>query len=194
MTKIVDARNLPCPQPVILTSKALEEADEVTTIVDNETALENVSRLGNSRNHQVTVEHKDDGIYLTLVKKGVEPDKEAPSSVASGMVLFISSDIIGRGENIELGNLLMHSFLNTLGALNLKPESIIFMNNGVKLVTEDSLVVGELKQLESQGVEILACGTCLSRLNLMDKLAVGQVSNMYTLADTLLKANKIISL
>jgi len=109
-------------------------------------------------------------------------------------VLFISSDILGRGENIELGNLLMHSFLNTLGALNSKPESIIFMNNGVKLITEDSLVVGEIKQLESQGVEILACGTCLSRLNLMDKVAVGQVSNMYSLADTLLKSKKVISL
>jgi len=194
MTKIVDARNLPCPQPVILTTKALEGADEVTTIVDNEAALENVSRLGNSRNCQVTVEHKDDGIYLTLVKKGVEPDKGAPSSVAGGIVLFISSDILGRGENTGLGNLLMHSFLNTLGALNSKPESIVFMNNGVKLVTEDSLAVGELKQLENQGVEILACGTCLSRLNLMDKLTVGQVSNMYTLVDTMLKANKIISL
>lgn len=113
---------------------------------------------------------------------------------ASGIVLFISSDILGRGENIELGNLLMHSFLNTLGALNSKPENIIFINNGVKLVTEDSLVLGELKQLESQGTEILACGTCLSRFNLTDKVAVGQVSNMYTLADTLLKAKKVISL
>ena len=113
---------------------------------------------------------------------------------ASGIVLFISSDILGRGENIELGNLLMHSFLNTLGALNSKPENIIFINNGVKLVTEDSLVLGELKQLESQGTEILACGTCLSRFNLTDKVAVGQVSNIYTLADTLLKAKKVISL
>lgn len=194
MAKVVDARNLPCPQPVLLTTKALEEADEVITIVDNEAARENVSRLGNSRGHEVTVEHKDEGIYLTLVKKGVEPAREEPSSAASGIVLFITSDILGRGENMELGNLLIHSFLNTLGSLNSKPESILFMNDGVKLVVEDSLVVGELKQLESQGIEILACGTCLSRLNLTNKIAVGQVSNMYTLADTLLKAKKIIPL
>ena len=193
MAKIVDARNLSCPQPVLLTRKALEEADEVTTIVDNEGARENVSRLGSSQGCQVTVEQKDDGIYLTLVKKEVEPVKEEPST-ASGIVLFVTSDILGRGENIQLGNLLMHSFLNTLGALNSKPESIVLMNNGVKLVTKDSLVVGEIKQLERQGVEILACGTCLSHLNLLDKVAVGQVSNMYTLADTLLKAKKVISL
>ena len=193
MTKIVDARNLSCPQPVLLTREALEKADEVTTIVDNEAARENVSRLGSSQSCEVTVEQKDDGIYLTLVKKGAAPAREKPS-IANGTVIFIASDILGRGENMELGNLLMHSFLNTLGAVNPKPKSIIFMNNGVKLITEDSLVVGEIKQLESQGVEILACGTCLSRLSLMDKIAVGQVSNMYTLADTLLKADKIISL
>ena len=123
---------------------------------------------------------------MTRIKEERQP--------ATGLVLFIASDILGRGQNIELGNLLIQSFLNTLGALNSKPESIIFMNSGVKLVTEDSVAVGEIKQLEGQGVEILACGTCLSRLNLTDKVAVGQVSNMYTLADTLLKAERVISL
>jgi len=61
-------------------------------------------------------------------------------------------------------------------------------------VTGDSLVLGELKQLESLGIEILACGTCLSRFQLTDKVAVGQISNMYTLADTLLKAERVVSL
>ncbi|MFC2040975.1 sulfurtransferase-like selenium metabolism protein YedF [Chloroflexota bacterium] len=193
MAKIVDARNLPCPQPVMLTMKALKEADEVTTIVDNETARGNVSRLANSQGCKVTIEQKGGGIYLTLTKKEVKPAEEEPPT-QSGIVVFVASDILGRGENIELGNLLIHSFLNTLGGLSTKPESIIFMNNGVKLVVEDSLVVGELKQMESQGVEILACGTCLSRLNLTDRVAVGQVSNMYTLADTLLRAKKVIPL
>jgi selenium metabolism protein YedF len=193
MARIVDARTLACPQPVILTKRALEEVDEVTTIVDNETARENVTRLGQSQGYEVMVEEKKDGIYLSLRRAGLKQTKdEVPA--ATGIVLFISSDILGRGENLELGNLLMHSFLNTIGAISPRPETIIFMNNGVKLITEDSPVVGELKQLESQGVEILACGTCLSRFELTDKVAAGQVSNMYTLAETLLRANKIISI
>ena len=49
MTKIIDARNLSCPQPVVLTKNALEEVDEVITIVDNEAARDNVSRLGKSQ-------------------------------------------------------------------------------------------------------------------------------------------------
>ena len=108
--------------------------------------------------------------------------------------ILIASDVLGRGENKPLGSLLIQSFLNTLGAFNSKPAHILLMNDGVRLVTEDSAVIGELKQLESQGVEILACGTCLSRLQLTDKLAVGRVSNMYDLTDIMLKADKVISL
>ncbi len=196
MAKIVDARNMDCPQPVILTINALEESDEVVTIVNDETVRENVVRLGQSRGYEVTEEKKKDGTYIRLVKKKeTGPVKQVTAhQETGGIVVFIASDIVGRGENIELGNLLMHSFLNTLSSLTVKPETIIFMNNGVKLVTRESLVVGEIKQLESQGIEIIACGTCLSRLNLMDKVAVGQVSNMYTLAETMLKARKVVSI
>jgi selenium metabolism protein YedF len=191
--RIVDARTLPCPQPVMLTRQALEESAEVVTIVDNVTARENVTRLGQSEGCQVTVEEKADGTYLTLVKKEAKPTREGAKADRSTVIL-IASDVLGRGENVPLGSLLIHSFLNTLGAFNSKPASILFMNDGVRLVTEDSVAVGELNQLEAQGVEILACGTCLSRLELTDKLAVGRVSNMYDLTDIMLKADKVISL
>lgn len=192
MAKIVDARKLSCPQPVILTSEALMEEGRVVTIVDNEAAQQNVYRFAHSLGCEVTVAQRDDGIYLTLVKKKAgSAGAGAPAAVST--VLFISSQFLGQGGE-SLGSLLMHSFLNTLGALAERPESIIFMNSGVRLVVEGSAVLGELRQLESQGVEIMACGTCLSRLELTDKLAVGSVSNMYTLADTMLKAGKVIAL
>ena len=109
-------------------------------------------------------------------------------------VVFIDSDILGRGENVYLGSLLVQSFLHKVLGFRSKPKAIVLMNNGVKLVIEDSPVFGELCQLEKDGVEILACGTCLSRLQLTNKAAVGQVSNMYTIADLLLRAGKVISL
>ncbi len=193
MTKIINARTLACPQPVVLTKKALDEADEVVMIVDNETARENVSRLGKSQGCEVAVEQKEDGIYLTLKKVEAVSAKGEPLSTV-GLVLFLGAEILGRGENYPLGNLLMQSFLHTIGGLASRPGTIILMNNGVKLVAEDSPVLGELRQLEKQGIEIIACGTCLARLQLSDKVAVGQVSNMYTIADTLLKAERVISL
>ena len=190
MAKVIDARALACPQPVVLTMKALEEADEVVTIVDNEPARDNVSRLGKSRGCEVTVEERGDGIYLTLRKAVAGPAE--PPQAATGIVLFIASDVIGRGDD-QLGSILMQSLLHTLGSLTSMPETIVFMNIGVRLVAEDSLVLEDLRRLESQGIEILACGTCLSRLQ-VDRLAVGQVSNMHTIADTLFRAERVIAL
>jgi selenium metabolism protein YedF len=193
MTDIIDARNLACPHPVVLTKKALENAKEITTIVDSDVAKDNVSKLAQSEDCSVDIEHKEDGIYLTLKKQNASSTKNEPQS-ATGTVIFIGSDIIGRGENTALGSLLMQSFLHTVGGFKNGLQAIIMMNNGVKLATSESPAVGELQQLENQGVEILACGTCLDRLGAMDKVAVGQVSNMYAIAETLMKATKVISL
>jgi selenium metabolism protein YedF len=177
----------------MLTRDALKDSPSgLTVIVDNEVARQNVAKLADSSGYAVSVSHKEDGIYLTLTQK--ESEVASCQAARSGAVIFIGSDIIGRGENLDLGALLMHSFLNTVGGMASLPESIVFMNNGVKLVAEGSPVMGELKQLEEKGVELLACGTCLSRLGLSDKIVVGQVSNMYTLASILLGADRVVSL
>ena len=194
MTKTIDARKLSCPQPVMLTMKALAAADEVVIIVDNAAAKENVIRLGKSQGCEVNVEQKEETIYLTLKKAKVESPKVQVKPPITSIVLFISSDVVGRGEDHQLGALLMEKFLHTVGGLPQKPETILLINNGVKLIAEDSLVVGELQQLESQGVEILACGTCLQRFQLTDKMKAGKVSDMYTIADTMFKAGKVVSL
>jgi intracellular sulfur oxidation DsrE/DsrF family protein len=47
--------------------------------------------------------------------------------------------------------------------------------------------------LAQQGVEILACGTCLGYFDLKEKVAVGTVSNMYDIAAALLGAGKVIA-
>lgn len=119
---------------------------------------------------------------------------DSECSTASNLVLFIGSDVIGRGENHDLGSLLAQRFFHEVGGRRVKPEAIIFMNNGVKLVAEDSIALGQIQKLEEQGVTILACGTCLSRLQLRDKVAVGRVSNMSDITDVLLKAGRVISL
>ena len=133
---------------------------------------------------------------MTQKKTKVESPKvvKEETKSAGSVVLFISSDVVGRGEDQQLGSLLMEKFLHTVGGLSQKPETILLINNGVKLAAEDSLVVGELKQLESQGVEILACGTCLQRFQLTEKLKAGKISDMYTISDTMFKAGKVISL
>ncbi len=61
--KIVNATGLACPQPVVLAKEAIEKNDQVKVVVDNETALENVKRLGTKLGCDVSVEAKADGIF-----------------------------------------------------------------------------------------------------------------------------------
>ena len=115
MSKIVDARGLACPQPVILTRNALQESDTVTTIVDNETAKSNVSRMAAKQGYQVDVEEREDGFYVHLTKGGELAEEIAPQPVAapaSGpLVLTVPSDIMGRGDE-ELGGILVRAFFH----------------------------------------------------------------------------------
>jgi len=193
MTEIVDARGLSCPQPVILTRKALAAANEVTAIVDNETAKMNVSRMAAKEGCRVEVEEKADGIYLHLTKTEKAPREESVAAPAAGpTVLFVSAWAVGRGPE-ELQDILIRSFLHTLNEVSPLPDTVIFINTGVKLTVEDSPALEDLQALEEQGVEVLICGTCLNYFGLTEKVAVGTVSNMYAIAEALLGAGKVVA-
>jgi selenium metabolism protein YedF len=197
MNKTVDARGLSCPQPVILTRNALRESGAVITIVDDETAQHNVTRMAQKAGATVEAEVKEDGIYLHI-SGGQSPDDEVivcSVSPASGqLVLTVTSESMGRGEHDELGLILMRGFFHTLGEVQPLPNKIVFYNSGVKLVVDGSPILDDLRFLAERGVEILACGTCLGYYELKEQLAMGEVSNMYTIAETMLGAGKLITL
>jgi selenium metabolism protein YedF len=124
----------------------------------------------------------------------VEPLGVGKAETVSGpLVLVVSADIMGRGD-AELGNILIRSFFHTLGEVEPLPQTIIFFNAGVKLACEGSPVLDDLCAVEGKGIEMLVCGTCLSYFELKDKLAVGQVSNMYDIAETILNAGRVVNL
>ncbi len=197
MGKVVDARGLPCPQPVLLTRNALKESDTVTTIVDSDTARHNVTRMAERAGYTVRAEEREAGIYLHIARGETSPTvSPAPASSPSGgpLVLVIPSEFMGRGEHEELGHILIRGFLHTLNEVSPLPDVIIFFNSGVKLVVEESPVLEDLRTLVDQGVQILTCGTCLGYYGLKEKVAVGEVSNMYTIAETMMQAGKVVSL
>jgi len=198
MVETVDARGLPCPQPVIKTRNAMEKSAEVVTIVDNETAQRNVTRMVEKSGATVEAERHEDGIRLTITREvGVEEavnGLEAETPPGSPLVLLVSSELMGRGEHDELGHVLMRGFFHTLGEVDPVPDTVIFINSGVKLVVEESPVVEDLRALVEGGIQILACGTCLGYYGLEDEVAVGEVSNMYTIAETMLTAGRLVSL
>jgi selenium metabolism protein YedF len=198
MAITVDARGLACPQPVIQTRKAMQQADQIATLVDNETALTNVSRMAEKAGWQVNVVPLGDEYRIDLNREGPVPQPQEFSigraEVLGGpLVLVVSADAMGRGER-ELGNILLRAFFHTLGEVEPVPQTIIFLNTGVKLACEGSPVLDDLCALEAVGVDILACGTCLNYFELQEKLAVGRVSNMYDIAEAMLNASKVVNL
>ncbi len=196
MTETIDARGLACPQPVILTRKALLKSDQVITVVDNAAARHNVSRMAEKEGCTVGVEENGDGIHLTIHREGTpepEPSNSGEAGAPAGpLVLAVQEDSMGRGDQ-ELGGILIRGFFHTLGEIQPMPDRIIFYNTGVRLVVEGSPVLEDLEMLAGKGVEILACGTCLGYFELTDKLAVGEVSNMYAIAEALLGAGKVVN-
>lgn len=188
----VDARGLDCPMPVIKTKKALQESEQVVAIVDNETAKENVSKLAKSMNCNINIRESEGDFYIDIFK-GEKTSEEQLSEKPSiqDMVIFVGSDKMGLGSD-ELGEVLIKGYFYALTECEPYPKSILFVNSGVNLTIEGSAVLENLRKLESMGVEILSCGTCLDYYNIKDKLAVGGVSNMYTIVETMNNAKKVI--
>lgn len=190
--KEIDARGLICPQPVILTKKALEEISEgeVVAIVDNITAKENVSRLAANLNYEYEVTDKDGCHYIKIRKAA---GKEKSKSEEDNIVIVITTDKLGQGAE-ELGKVLMKSYTYALTETNPRPEAVIFLNSGVKLTAEGSEVIENIKKLESLGVEIISCGTCLDYYKLKEKLQAGIVGNIYSIIEKMNSASKVINI
>ena len=198
MTQTVDARGLPCPQPVIQTRKAMEEGGEVLSIVDSETSQRNVTRMAEKSGATVEAEQLEDGIYLRITL-GERPEAQAVPTVGAApedepLVLVVPSEMMGRGEHDELGRVLIRAFFHTLREVEPLPDVVVFLNSGVKWVVEGSPAVEDLRALIEEGVEILTCGTCLGYYDLKENVAVGTVSNMYTIAETMLGAGRVVHL
>ena len=198
MTTTVDARGLACPQPVIQTRKAMQQAEQIVTLVDSETSMTNVSRMAEKAGWQVNVVPQGDEYRIELARSEIRSQAaelpvgkaEAPSGP---LVLVVSSDIMGRGE-AELGDILIRGFFHTLGEVEPLPQTILFFNSGVKLACQGSPVLDDLRALKAGGIEMLVCGTCLGYFEIKEELAVGQVSNMYDIAETMLRAGKVVNL
>lgn len=199
MKKIeVDARGQACPKPVIMTKRELDNIEEgiVVTIVDNEVAKNNVSKLAKSLGYEYTVEDKSENEYVITIVKGegeVKVEENAPKMQTGDRVVVFSSKTMGKGSD-ELGEILVKSFIYTLTESTPYPSTMIFYNGGVYLTCEGSPVLEDLKKLEKEGVEIISCGTCLDYYNLKDKLQVGEISNMYTIYDKMRNAANIINI
>ncbi|MFZ5353930.1 MAG: sulfurtransferase-like selenium metabolism protein YedF [Bacillota bacterium] len=189
--KEIDARGLSCPQPVILIKKALEEITEgeVIAIVDNTTARENVSRLAANLRHEFEISEQDGCFHIRIKKSGAA----AKTAANDDIVIVVTADKLGRGED-ALGTVLMKSYTYALTEVLPLPKTVIFINSGVRLTCEGSDALTNIHKLQELGVEIISCGTCLDFYNIKDMLRTGVIGNMYTIAEKMNTAAKVINI
>lgn len=195
----VNAMGDNCPIPVIKTKKAmaaLTGPETIEVLVDNEIAVQNVTKMASSSGGKVTSEKLGDAEYKVTIEMEGEPAADGAEAVCApdardNTVVVVSSDRMGSG-NDELGKVLIKGFIFAVTQLDTLPKTMLFYNGGATLTTEGSDSLEDLKSLEAQGVEIMTCGTCLDYYGLKDKLAVGTVTNMYSIVETMAKAGRIV--
>ena len=196
----VNAMGDNCPIPVIKTKKAMQALtgpETIEVLVDNEIAVQNVTKMAAAQCGEVSSEKLGEKEFKVTIKmQGAPASAEAEEAVCTpdrkgDTIVVVSSDRMGSG-NDELGKVLIKGFIFAVTQLDTLPKKMLFYNGGATLTAEGSDSLEDLKSLEAQGVEILTCGTCLDYYHLKEKLAVGSVTNMYAIVEAMAEAGRII--
>ena len=172
---------------------------KLTVLVDNEIAVQNLTRFAEHKGFGVSAEKKAEKEYAVMMSisdASMEDAKEevtcAVDSRRKGMLVVLSGNVMGTGDP-KLGTSLMKAFVFALTKQDQLPDTILCYNTGAYLTCEGADTLEDLKLLESEGVTILTCGTCLDFYGLKKKLAVGGVTNMYDIVERLENAAQIIN-
>lgn len=201
--KIVDTRGQKCPRPIIETKKALKEAkagEIFTILIDNKTSFTNISRFLNDNKIRFSVQesggvwklevNNEKGIAVTTPAEAYcEINNNNPQK--GSYVVAVTSETMGTGDDI-LGRKLMRSFFVALSCHDDLPSTVVFYNSGVKLAVKDSDCAEYLVELESKGVELIMCGTCIDHFKLEGKLCAGKTGDMYQIMEKLSGAGAIL--
>jgi selenium metabolism protein YedF len=196
--KTLDCRGLACPNPVIKTKELIDRGDvqQLTVLVDNPAAQENVSRLLQRAGFQVSVEAQGDASAVTGSRADAGACQvlmETSEEALRKILVFIGADRLGRGDE-DLGTRLMANFIATLKEMGPDLWCVVLVNAGVKLAVAGSEVLAGLTGLSQSGVRLLVCGTCLNHFNLLSAKQVGETTNMLDIVTAMQLADKVITL
>lgn len=203
MTTELDCRGMECPAPVLhvrnFLAKGLPEA--LVVLVDNDAARQNVSRFLEHRNYQVSFEPQGSDFRIAGLQGEGGDAAEMPSSPpavqrrvsgARKVMVLVTSAHMGHGDD-GLGDMLMFNFIKTLKEMAPDLWRVAFVNGGVGFTVAGSEAVPVLQELIDSGVQVVACGACLAFFHLLDKLQVGEVTNMLDIVTAMKDADSVIT-
>lgn len=204
MINELDCRGLECPAPVLHVRNALEKEapSSITVLVDNEAARQNVSRFLEHQNYQVSSEMQGDEFRVvgTRDEESNAPDTTSPTPAVKDrgtgvkkIMVLVTSVHMGHGDD-GLGDMLMFNFLKTLKEMGPDLWRLVFVNSGVSFTAEGSEAVPLLQELAGEGVQILACGACLAYFHILDKMQVGEVTNMLEIVTSMKLADSVVTI
>ena len=155
----VNALGDTCPLPVIKTMNALKElggAGTIEVLVDNEIAVQNLTRLAENKGCTIETEKRSEKEYrVTLTtgeaveRTGDEANLCTTPTEQKTVVVVISADHMGEG-NDELGKILLKGFLFALTQQEKLPSTILFYNGGASLTCEGSASRGSAVAVETR--------------------------------------------
>ena len=193
-----------CPIPVVKTKNAIRElggSGAVEVSVDNEIAVQNLLKMAKQKEYEAEFEKKSNTEYIVTINvNGGEVSNAKPVTKATvksdeiklkETIVVIDSDKMGDGDE-EFSKTLLKGFIYALSSQDIPPAKILFYNTGVRLTTEGSASIEDLKVLEKAGAKIYSCGACLNNYGLTEKLSVGEVTNMYDIVSYLMEADLVI--
>lgn len=194
----IDARGQVCPIPVIRAKNALKalgtDGGTVEILVDNDISRQNLQKMASGFGYQSTFEQRSDGTVSVMITSGqgcvLMTDDAAD---VSGLVVAIGKNALGTGSD-ELGQILIKGFIYSLRELSPPPSTLVFFNSGVLLTSEGANTLEDLRELEKNGTTILSCGTCTNYYGISEKLAVGEITNMYGIVTIMTEAKKLINI
>ena len=190
-----------CPIPVVKTKNAIRDlggSGVVEVSVDNEIAVQNLLKMAKQKEYEAGFEKKSNTEYIVTinVNSDIISDTKEVKIVSDEIklkqtVVVIDSDRMGDGEE-EFSRTLLKGFIYALSSQDIPPAKIIFYNTGVRMTTEGSASIEDLKVLANAGAKIYSCGACLNNYGLSEKLLVGEVTNMYDIVGYLMDADILI--
>ena len=101
---------------------------------------------------------------------------------------------MGQTADQDLKLRLAQKFLALVAQADPLPRQLCFYTDGVKLCVKGSPVLAELEALQSKGVELVLCSTCLDTLGLADQVAAGVVGGMGDIITAMLNADNTVTL
>lgn len=204
MINELDCRGLECPAPVLQVRNVLEKEApaSIVVLVDNEAARQNVSRFLEHQSYQVCSEPQGDEFRVVGTRGEGAGDSDAEAALptakkrepgAKKIMVLITGIHMGHGDD-GLGDMLMFNFIKTLKEMGPDLWRVAFVNSGVSFTAEGSEAVPFLRELVAEGVQVLACGACLAYFHILDKMQVGEVTNMLEIVTGMKEADSVVTI